>query len=424
MNGQSNEILIDGDPTNELSKKNLPPKYDWCVWIRMNETQIKLYEDFLNSDEVKEILANPINCKSPLVQLNVLRKICDHPRLLTNNTLERLIYNEEVDLDKLNSIHGIPIERLLNESSKLKVLDKLLKILIEDKQKILLFSTSTKFLDIIEKLLDKNKIRFCRLDGKITSNDQREQIVQRFQRDKKLPLMLLTVQVGGVGLTLTEATRVIIISNNWNPGNDTQAIDRAYRIGQKNPNVIVYRLITCTSVEEKIYSRQVYKDSLNKQTIGKENDPARYFTSTDLYQLFETGDFSRSKICDDFNELHGSLEDKLVLEAHQSNRLELTNEQQSVLKHKELIINQIPEIYDVSEHSLVFSKTFEKLNTNGVDFAYLNNQVIAAKELLMRECSIARGPDNPERERNLISARQRLLNRQFGTEFMPLGKLL
>lgn len=64
------------------------------------------------------------------------------------------------------------------------------------------------------------------------------------------------IQVGGVGLTLTSANRVVIFDPSWNPATDAQAVDRAYRIGQTQ-NVIVYRLITCGTVEEKIYRRQV-----------------------------------------------------------------------------------------------------------------------------------------------------------------------
>lgn len=200
-----NELVIEGD----TNSKSMPPKYDWCIWIKMNQPQIKLYKDFLNSDEVKKMLARPDTVKSPLVQLNVLKKICDHPRLLSENTFQQIIYDEEEDLAQLNSI-DVPVDVLLNESSKLSVLNELLKILIADKHKVLLFSSSTKMLDIIEKVLNMNKIMFARLDGRITSNEKREQIVKRFRRESSLQLMLLTVQVGGVGLTLTEADRVIM----------------------------------------------------------------------------------------------------------------------------------------------------------------------------------------------------------------------
>ena len=181
--------------------------------------------------------------------------------------------------------------------------------------------------------------------------------------------------------------------------------------------------MTSTGVEEKIYSRQVFKDSLTKQTIGKENDPARYFTSTDLFELFKIGDFRKSKVCDDFNEIHGTLEEKLLKQLEDSDaQTELTQEQQSVLRHKEQIRSKIEEIYDISEHSLVFSKVTETLNTSGIDYAYLNNEVNTAKDLLLKENKLANGSHVSNLERaQIVSAKQKLLTQKFGTEFLPLG---
>ena len=200
---QSEPVALNAD------SKQLPPKYDWCIWIRMNEVQIKLYQDFLDSDEVKEILARRHDAvKSPLIQLNVLKKICDHPRLLSKNTFEKLIYKEPVDLEQMTAL-DVPVDLLLKESAKLSVLNQLVRLLVEEQRKILIFSDSTKMLDMIEKVLKLAKLRFCRLDGQIKSNEDREEIVRRFQCDST-PIMLLTIQVGGVGLTLTAASRVIL----------------------------------------------------------------------------------------------------------------------------------------------------------------------------------------------------------------------
>ena len=69
---------------------------------------------------------------------------------------------------------------------------------------------------------------------------------------RRLKILHCTTQVGGVGLTLTAADRVVIYDPAWNPATDAQAVDRAFRIGQKK-NVVIYRLITCGTVEEKIY---------------------------------------------------------------------------------------------------------------------------------------------------------------------------
>lgn len=191
--------------------------------------------------------------------------------------------------------------------------------------------------------------------------------------------------------------------------------------------MVVYRFMTATGVEEKMYSRQIFKDSLNKQTIGKENDPSRYFTSSDLYELFKTGDFTRAKVCDDFNELHGTLEDKLYQGL--ADGQELTAEQSAVLQHKEHIKRTISEIIDISSHDLVFSKKTERLNENDADYAHLNQEVRTAKELLRREteagaaaaAAAGGGGRTQELDIGILSAKQKLLTQKYGTEFLPLG---
>ena len=118
-------------------------------------------------------------------------------------------------------------------------------------------------------------------------------------------MMLLTTQVGREGLTLTSANKVVIYDPSWNPAEDAQAVDRAYRIGQKQ-HVVVYRLITCGTVEEKMYRRQIYKSGIIKTSLDRsDNDSRRYFSSTDLQELFELTDFDKSETCEKLVELHG-----------------------------------------------------------------------------------------------------------------------
>ena len=100
--------------------------------------------------------------------------------------------------------------------------------------------------------------------------------VQEFQTRDDIPVFLLTSQVGGLGLTLTAADRVIIVDPAWNPSVDNQSVDRAYRIGQRK-DVIVYRLITCGTVEEKIYRKQVFKGGLSRSGT-EEGVQFRYFS--------------------------------------------------------------------------------------------------------------------------------------------------
>ena len=110
----------------------------------------------------------------------------------------------------------------------------------------------------------------------LTHSHAKQALVQEFQTRDDIPVFLLTTQVGGLGLTLTAADRVIIVDPAWNPSVDNQSVDRAYRIGQQK-DVVVYRLITCGTVEEKIYKKQVFKGGLSRS--GTEEGVAfRYFS--------------------------------------------------------------------------------------------------------------------------------------------------
>ncbi|VEL28251.1 unnamed protein product [Protopolystoma xenopodis] len=129
------------------------------------------------------------------------------------------------------------------------------------------------------------------------------------------------IQCGGVGLTITAANRVVVLDPSWNPATDAQAVDRVYRIGQHS-NIVVYRLITCSSVEEKIYRRQVFKTAIIKQatevkpqfthgpnstnspTSRRLADPYRYFTRQELRDLFKLDDPLASQTLLQLNQLH------------------------------------------------------------------------------------------------------------------------
>ena len=83
--------------------------------------------------------------------------------------------------------------------------------------------------------------------------------------------------MSGVGLNLVGANRAIVVDPDWNPANDNQSIDRLYRIGQKR-DVVIYRLISTNTVEDKIYQRQVSKIALSKATIDEDQQNVmKYF---------------------------------------------------------------------------------------------------------------------------------------------------
>lgn len=117
--------------------------------------------------------------------------------------------------------------------------------------------------------IHKPGTRFLRLDGSVPSG-QREALVQRFNRDGSIPIMLLTTRVGGLGLNLTGADVVIFVEHDWNPAVDLQAMDRAHRIGQGRP-VNVYRLVTRGTVEEQVMALQRRKQGLADAVVTERN---------------------------------------------------------------------------------------------------------------------------------------------------------
>ncbi|CAD7927566.1 unnamed protein product [Amoebophrya sp. A120] len=209
----------------------------------------------------------------------------------TQKRRSSLLKKEEVSLisgaieDKAETLM-----QLRDDAIKLAFLSEFLPVLIARQHKILLFSSSTKMLDLIMCVVLKPlKIRCLRIDGS-TEVEDRNRKVQRFQNlqgRKAFDVFLASTQVGGVGLTLTAADRVVIIDPSWNPSTDHQAIDRAFRVGQTR-NVVAYRLIATGLIEEKMFRYQVFKQGLAKSCLvaagadHHEREDVVSATSTDL----------------------------------------------------------------------------------------------------------------------------------------------
>jgi SNF2 family DNA or RNA helicase len=111
----------------------------------------------------------------------------------------------------------------------------------------------------------------------------RGDIVQRFQA-KEVPILLLSLKAGGVGLNLTAADTVIHLDPWWNPAVERQATDRAHRIGQDQP-VFVYKLVVEGSIEERMLALQERKAALAEGVLGFDAAGAIKFSSDDLHGL-------------------------------------------------------------------------------------------------------------------------------------------
>ncbi|KAB0384189.1 hypothetical protein FD755_006106 [Muntiacus reevesi] len=251
---------------------SLPDKNEQVLFCRLTDEQHKVYQNFIDSKEVYRILNGEMQIFSGLV---ALRKICNHPDLFSGGP---------------KNLKGIPDEELGEDqfgywkrSGKMIVVESLLKIWHKQGQRVLLFSQSRQMLDILEVFLRAQNYSYLKMDG-TTAIASRQPLITRYNEDTSIFVFLLTTRVGGLGVNLTGANRVIIYDPDWNPSTDTQARERAWRIGQKK-QVTVYRLLTAGTIEEKIYHRQIFKQFLTNRVL-KDPKQRRFFKSNDLYELF------------------------------------------------------------------------------------------------------------------------------------------
>jgi len=169
----------------------------------------------------------------------------------------------------------------------MQVVKALLELWKSEGHRTLLFSQTRQMLDILESYLRKfGGYKYLRMDG-TTIISHRQQLVDEFNNTPEIDLFLLTTKVGGLGVNLTGADRVIIFDPDWNPSTDVQARERAWRLGQKK-DVTIYRLMTAGTIEEKIYHRQIFKQFLTNKIL-KDPKQRRFFKINDLHDLFTLG---------------------------------------------------------------------------------------------------------------------------------------
>ena len=236
------------------------------------------------------------------VGIDILRKICNHPDILS-------LKDSSIQVKK----YGDP-----QRSGKMKVVQALLSLWKPQGHKVLLFCQTRQMQDILEDMVQIDGYNYLRMDGTTPIKD-RSEIVDRFNMNADIFLFLLTTKVGGLGINLTGANRIILYDPDWNPASDSQARERAWRLGQKR-DVTIYRLMVSGTIEEKIYQRQIFKEFLS-QKILQDPKQRRFFKSNDLHDLFTLGDQDekdtetsnlfgddvnvRSKVSDDLRKVNG-----------------------------------------------------------------------------------------------------------------------
>jgi DNA excision repair protein ERCC-6 len=248
---------------------DLPAKVEQVLFCKLTTHQRDAYEKFLTSPDLHAIFNGR---RQVLYGVDILRKICNHPDLADRELLSK----------KTGYNYGAP-----NKSGKMQVVKALLDVWKEGHHKTLLFCQTRIMLNIIEKFVrNMQGVNYRRMDGNTAIKD-RQTMVDEFNNSPDIHVFLLTTKVGGLGVNLTGADRVLIYDPDWNPSTDVQARERAWRLGQKK-EVTIYRLMTAGTIEEKIYHRQIFKQLLTNKVM-KDPTQRQTFQMQDLHDLFALG---------------------------------------------------------------------------------------------------------------------------------------
>ena len=242
---------------------DLPAKLEQVSFCELTPDQRSVYQQVIEASrkEVLEAVGAQGIAKSRMVVLTALlrlRQVCCDLRLL-----------------KLENVNPA------NASGKLEMFGELLEEVIDGGHRLLVFSQFVGVLTLLKEKLAAEKIEFCYLDGSTTD---RAAVVERFQTQSAIPVFLISLKAGGVGLNLTGADTVIHFDPWWNPAVEDQATDRAHRIGQTRV-VTSYKLITRDTVEEKILTLQNRKREIIQATIGGEEEFAASLNWEEIQEL-------------------------------------------------------------------------------------------------------------------------------------------
>ncbi|GIL55055.1 hypothetical protein Vafri_10704, partial [Volvox africanus] len=151
--------------------------------------------------------------------------------------------------------------------------------------RMLVFAQHKALLDIVERdLMTPYGVSYLRLDGSVEAS-ARFGIVQRFNTDPTIDVLLLTTGVGGVGLNLTAADTVVFLEHDWNPMKDMQAMDRAHRLGQRR-TVNVYRILTRGTLEERVMGLQQFKMDVAAAVVNADNMSMDNMDTASLLDVF------------------------------------------------------------------------------------------------------------------------------------------
>lgn len=449
-------------------------KEDNVVFCAMSELQKRVYQRMLHLPDVQCLINKdlPCSCGSPLAQVECCKRIvpkgiiwpylhrgspegCDScpfclvlPCLVKlqqiSNHLELIKPNPRDEPDKqrkdaefASAVFGSDIDIVggnapsksfmdLSDTrycGKMRALEKLMSSWALMGDKILLFSYSVRMLDILEKFLIRKGFCFSRLDGSTPTN-MRQSLVDEFNSSPSKQVFLISTRAGGLGLNLVSANRVVIFDPNWNPAQDLQAQDRSFRFGQRR-HVVVFRLLAAGSLEELVYSRQVYKQQLSNIAVSGKMEK-RYFEGVQDCKEFQGELFG---ICNLFRDLSDRLFTSEVLELHEKQGQQHTEHHSD--KQELTSLGSLPTPAEGSETFSSVSKNLHPsdieiaatdkpvLEDLGILYAHRNEDIVNSRPGIQQKIIVLTGDNNPridtnaswkrktDGEENVVSTRDR-----------------
>ncbi|EEG79092.1 SNF2-related protein [Dethiobacter alkaliphilus] len=242
---------------------DLPDKIIKPQYCHLTTQQAALYQQIVEREMSAVSESSGMERRGRILALMTsLKQICNHPVHFSKN--------------------GAPYPQ---NSGKAQLAFQLLRQILQDGEKALIFTQYKQMGDILIRMLEaelNQPLPF--FHGSLTPK-QREQRIEEFQNNPHTPLMVVSLKAGGTGLNLTAATHVLHYDLWWNPAVEDQATDRAYRIGQTK-NVTVHRFITLGTLEEKIDTILTAKKDLADLTISAGETWLTEMSDTDLKELF------------------------------------------------------------------------------------------------------------------------------------------
>ncbi|XP_052268550.1 helicase domino-like isoform X1 [Dreissena polymorpha] len=268
------------------------PKYIWNQTAVLSDI-IHTPEQYLK--ELEDIVERFVFATPPVQSTRIQMHVSHPPPSFLQEQSRRVSVLRKELSPKTANYHKIstkmtvqfPELRLIQyDCGKLQTLDILLHRLKTGDHRVLIFTQMTRMLDILEAFLNYHGHRYLRLDG-TTKIEQRQQLMDRFNADRRIFCFILSTRSGGIGVNLTGADTVIFYDSDWNPTMDAQAQDRCHRIGQTR-DVHIYRLVSEKTVEENILKKANQKRMLGDMAIEGGNFTTAFFKQNTISELFAT----------------------------------------------------------------------------------------------------------------------------------------